>query len=239
MAWRTGKDGECYYEALSLEDLQCRDEELAWMDLNRRPWKMVNGMIEQSGAPTALAGGFAGLELTPNVLTPPTITMGATELSLWSVPTFTPIAANPQQPKAYMLRSWGYCTTAATPGSILFNARLGQLVTSPLLGASVTAAQTASQTTANFRLEGDVILRTGGGATTGTATGQFRYSQSTAVTGAGPELAACSQIIGNGSTVTSYESDAALANGLWIGGIATTSTTNTYIPLGIIWASWN
>jgi hypothetical protein len=47
------------------------------------------------------------------------------------------------------------------------------------------------------------------------------------------------QIIANGSTVTSYESDAALANGLWIGGIATTSTTNTFVPLAVIWASWN
>lgn len=248
------KSGAAIFEPLSSDDIACRDEEISWLEDQGKPWRLINGVLDSmsraqpwkpwldeiaAAGPSALAGGFAGLELTPQPMTLPTITMGTTELALWSTSTNTPIAANPQCPKAYMLRAWGYGTTAATPGSILFNARLGQLVTSPLLGASVTAAQTASQTTTNWRMEGDVLLRTGGGATTGAATGQFRYSQATATTAGGPELAAASQIIGNGLTITSYESDAALANGLWMGGIATTSTTNTFIPLAVIWASWN
>ncbi len=250
------RDGTAIFEPLDAADIACRDEELAWMDAAGKPWRLINGVLDAmsranarpwkpwldeiaAAGPTGLAGGFAGVELTPQPMTLPTITMGATELSLWSVPANTPIAANPQCPKAYMLRSWGYATTAATPGSILFNARLGQLVTSPLLGASVTGAQTASQTTTNWNLCGDLLLRTGGGATTGAATAQFEYQQATATTAGGPILPAVNQIIGNGLTVTAYESDQALANGLWIGGIATTSTTNTYIPLAVIWASWN
>lgn len=253
MSWRMDSDGSAIWETMSPDDIACRDEEIKWMDDRSKPWRLINGIIDSlsrpwkqiqnelaaAGDPTALAGGFAGLELTPNVLTVPTATILTTEVAMWSTPTFTPIAANPQCPKAYMLRSWGYATTAATQGTMAFNMRLGQLITSPLLGSSVTGAQTASQTTTNWRLEGDVILRTGGGATTGAATGQFRYSQATATTAGGPELAAMSQIIGNGSTVTAYQSDAALANGLWPGAIAVTSTTNTFVPLGVIWASWN
>lgn len=255
MSWRMDKSGAAVFEPLSPGDIACRDEEIAYLDDGGKPWRLINGVLDSlsrdrpwkpwldeiaaAGAPTALAGGFAGVELTPQPMTLPTITMGATELALWSTSVNTPIASNPQCPKAYMLRAWGYATTAATQGSILFNARLGQLVTSPLLGASVTAIQTASQTTTNWNLFGDLLLRTGGGATTGNATAQFEYSQATATTGGGPVLAATNQIIGNGLTITSYESDAALANGLWMGGIATTSTTNTFIPLAVIWASWN
>ena len=238
MAWRIDKDGAALYEPLSLSDLQCRDEELAWMDLNRRPWKLVNGLIEQSGAPTALTGGFTGLELTPASGTIATATILTTEVALWSTPTYTPIAANPQCPKAYMLRTWGISTTAAAPGTMAFNARMGQLITSPLLGASVTAAQTVSQTTTNFRLNGEVLIRRGGAATNGAAVGSFHYEQSTAATGGGPSMAVMNQIFGSAAEV-SVETDSALANGLWMGGIAVTSVTNTFVPLGIIWASWN
>lgn len=241
MSWRLerSKGGFMYeHEPLSLEDLQCRDEEIAWHDLNRRPWKLVNGLIEQSGAPIALAGGFAGLELTPASGVIPTATILGTEVAMWSTPTYTPIAANPQTPKAYMLRSWGIATTAATQGTMAFNMRMGQLITSPLIGASVTAAQTASQTTTNWHLQGDVLIRRGGAATNGAAVGMFMYNQGTATTGGSAILQAISQVFGATAEVA-VETDSALANGLWPGAIAVTSTTNTFVPLGIIWASWN
>jgi hypothetical protein len=232
------KDGAAIFEPMSLDDLACRDEELAWMDLNSRPWKLVNGLIEQSGAPTALAGGFAGLEVTPASGTIATATILTTEVAMWSVPTYTPIAANPQCPKAYTLRSFGISTTAALQGTMAFNMRMGQLITSPLLAASVTTAQIASQTTTTFRLEGEVLIRRGGAATNGAAVGCFRYSQGTATTGGSLEVAALNQIFGSTAEVA-VQTDAGLANGLWPGAIAVTSTTNTFVPLGIIWASWN
>jgi hypothetical protein len=52
----------------------------------------------------------------------------------------------------YRLVAFGTATTAATPGTVLFNARFGQIVTSPLIGVSTTAAQTASQTATPWRM---------------------------------------------------------------------------------------
>jgi hypothetical protein len=238
MAWRLDTDGAAIYEPMSADDLACRDEEIAWMDLNNRPWKLVNGLIEQSGSPTALAGGFAGLEVTPGSGVIATATILTTEVAMWSVPTYTPIAANPQCPKAFILRAFGIATTAASQGTMAFNMRMGQLITSPLIGASTTAAQTASQTTTNWHLQGDVLIRRGGAATNGAAVGMFMYNQGTATTGGSAILPAISQVFGSTAEVA-VQTDAALANGLWPGAIAVTSTTNTFVPLGIIWASWN
>jgi hypothetical protein len=239
MSWRLDKDGAALWESMSPDDIACRDEELAWHDLNSRPWKLVNGLIEQSGAPTALAGGFAGLEVTPPVTTLAAATILGTEVALWTTPTYTPIAANPQCPKAYRLCSFGISTTAATQGTMAFNARFGQLITSPLLGGSVTTAQTASQTTTVFRLKGDMVIYRGGPATSGLVVGMFDYMQGTATTGGSTLLPGMSQMFGTGSGGQSVVTDGSVAAGLWIGGIAVTSVTNTFVPQGIIWSSWN
>ncbi len=256
MSWRMDRDGAAIFEAMSPDDIANRDEEIQYLEDKQRPWKLINGLIEGAaaanqrawksvfndlqaeGVPTALAGGFAGLESTPASGTIATATILTTEVAMWTAATYTPIAANPQCPKAFILRSFGLSTTPASQGTMAFNMRMGQLITSPLLAASVATAQTASQTTTTFRLEGDVLIRRGGSATNGAAVGAFRYSQGTATTGGSLEIAALNQIFGSTAEVA-VQTDAGLANALWAGAIATTSTTSTYVPLGIVWASWN
>lgn len=256
MSWRMDRDGAAIFEPWTPDDLACRDEELEWLDGRRKPWTLINGLISRSrelnsrpwkevhnliaatGDPTASLATGAALELTPASGVYPTATILTTEVAMWSVPNYTPIGANPQTPKAYMLRSFGIATTAATQGTMAFNMRMGQLITSPLLASSVTTAQTASQTTTTWRLEGDVLIRRGGAATNGAAVGCFRYSQGTATTGGSLEIAALNQIFGSTAEVP-VQTDVSLANGLWPGAIAVTSTTNTFTPLAVIWASWN
>src|SRR5215468_5914595 len=245
MGWRMDRDGAAIWEPMSLDDLANRDEEIEFLDRKRRPWKLINGLIEGSiaanqrawkgvlnelqakGELTALQGGFTGLELTPASGTIPTATILTTEVAMWATATYTPIAANVQCPKAFILRAFGICTTAATQGTMAFNMRMGQLITSPLLAASTTAAQTASQTTTTFTMEGDILIRRGGSATNGAATGAFKYHQGTTTTGGSASLPAMEQIFGSTAEVA-VQTDAGLANGLWSGAIAVTSTTNTF-----------
>lgn len=202
-------------------------------------WKDVERRLDNEGVPTALAGGFTGLEVTPPVATLATATITGTEAALWPTATWTPIAANPQCPKAYRLLAFGIATSASTPGTVLFNARFGVLVTSPLIGVSTTAAQTASQTQTPWRMEGDVIVRAGGGATTGLVVANFHYRQGTTVTSGSAVLPAINQVFGTTTGAVSVVTDPSLAAGLWMGAIAVTSTTNTFVPHGVIWASWN
>lgn len=202
-------------------------------------WKHKMNRIAASGDPTALTGGIAGVEVTPNVATLGTAVITGTEAALWPTATWTPIAANPQAPKVYRLMAFGICTTAATPGTMLFNARFGQLVTSPNIGVSTTAAQTASQATTPFRFEGTIIIRAGGGATTGLVVANFKYEQGTAVNGGSAVLPAMEQIFGTTGGAVSVVTDGSVAAGLWMGAIAVTSTTNSFIPHGVTWVSYN
>jgi hypothetical protein len=237
--WRMEK-GAALYEPLTKSDIECRDEELAWLAHHERNnWSLVNGRIAADGALTALAGGFAGLEVTPNVATLATVTITGTEAALWPTASWTPIAANPQAPKAYRLIAFGTATTAATQGTVLFNARFGQIVTSPLIGVSTTAAQTASQTATPWRMDGNVILRAGGGATTGLVVATFKYEQGTAVSGGSAVLPAMEQMFGTTTGPVSVVTDGSVAAGCWLGAIAVTSTTNTFITQGVVWISYN
>lgn len=208
-------------------------------DLEARRWKQLDNELRETSDLTALAGGFAGLELTPPVGTLTAVTINATEAALWPTATWTPIAANPQAPKAYRLLAFGTATTAATPGTVLFNARFGQLVTSPLIGVSTTAAQTASQTATPWLLRGDVVIQRGGPATSGLVAAVFNYRQGTAVSGGSLSIAAVDQIFGTTTGAQSVVTDGSVAAGLWVGAIAVTSTTNTFIPQSVVWASWN
>jgi hypothetical protein len=202
-------------------------------------WKAVQRRIDAAGDPTALSGGYTGLEVTPPVATLATATITGTEAALWPTVTWTPIQANPQCPKAYKLIAWGTATTAATQGTVLFNARFGQLVTSPLIGVSTTAAQTASQTATPWILEGNIVIRSGGAATTGLVSAMFKYSQGTAVSGGSTALPAMEQRFGTTAGPTSVVTDGSVAAGIWVGAIAVTSTTNTFITQEVLLASWN
>ena len=202
-------------------------------------WKDLQRQLDESGEPTALSGGYAGCEVTPNVSTLATVTITGTEAALWPTATWTPVAANPQTPKIYRVVAFGTATTAASQGTVLFNARFGQLVTSPLIGASTTAAQTASQTATPWKIDGHVLVRRGGGATTGEVVANFKYEQGTAVSGGSAVLPAMEQMFGTTTGAVSVVTDGSVAAGLWVGAIAVTSTTNTFIPQCVMWASYN
>jgi hypothetical protein len=202
-------------------------------------WKSVDRRIADSGDPTMLTGGYAGTEVTPPPGDLASVTITATEAALWPTATWTPIAANPQCPKAYMLYAFGVATTPATQGTVLFNARFGQIVTSPLIGVSTTAAPTASETATPWMLMGRIVVQKGGTATSGLVVANFKYEQGTAVSGGSAVLPAMEQMFGTTTGAVSVVTDGSVAAGLWVGAIAVTSTTNTFKPQSVIWMSYN
>lgn len=216
--------------------------ELAHLESQR--WKAFENEMRETANPwdkQALAGGFAGLEVTPPVarLATATINSSTVDVPFWPVATWTPIAANPQCPKAYRLCAFGIATTAATPGTVSIQARFGQVQTAPSIGVSTTAAATASETQTPWMIFGDLIIRAGGAPTTGLVVAMFNYQQGTATTGGSAILPALDQIFGTTTGAVSVVTDGSTAAGLWIGGLAVTSTTNTFITDGVIWSSWN
>jgi len=204
-------------------------------------WKALDNELREGGDPTALAGGFAGLEVTPPVATLATVTPNSAtvDVAMWPVATWSPIAANPQCPKAYRLFAFGTATTAAAPGTVSFQPRFGQLQTSPSLGLSTAAAQTASQTATPWTMRGDLIVRAGGGATTGLVVATFNYRQGTAVSGGSASMPAVDQMFGTTTGPVSVVTDGSVSAGLWMGILNATVFTNTYITQGVVWSSWN
>lgn len=185
---------------------------------------------------TALAGGFAGLEKTPVTANQATVTGSATEQALIPI-ALTAIAADPQVPKLYRLFASGTSTTAATPGTYTLAARIGPAPTnaSPLFGA-VSGAFTpvASQTAAQWSINGWVLVRTGG--TTAVAVGSFTWEHATTLGGGGPTSVSSAGVIGGISA--SFDSTLT-TTALWIGVTHATSTTNTWVPQAVAWGSWN
>jgi hypothetical protein len=199
-----------------------------------RNWKQIQRDIELSGDPTALTGGYAGLEVTPPAKDQSTVTGSATEQALWPV-TLSPIPVTPQSPKLYRLFASGTSTTAATPGTYTLAARVGNANTSPLFGA-VSGALTpvASATAAQWRCFGLVFVRQS--STTGIAVGTFEFNHSGTVGGGGPVSATGNAVYGGISASTDYT---LTTNGLWMGVTHATSTTNTWVPQLVAWGSWS
>lgn len=202
-------------------------------------WKAVQRRIAESGDPTMLSGGYAGAEVTPPPGDLATVTTTGTEAALWPTATWSPIAANPQCPKAYMLYAFGVATTAATQGSNLFQARFGQIVTSPSIGVTPTSIPTASETATPWMIMGRIVIQKGGTATSGLVVANFKYEQGTAVSGGSVVMPAMELMFGTTTGAVSVVTDGSVAAGLWIGSIAVTSTTNTFKPQSVIWMSYN
>lgn len=205
------------------------------VDEMRRPWGDIQRAIELGGDPTALVGGIAGLELTPPIVNEATVTGSATEQALFPVAR-APIATNPRSPVLYRIFGSGRSTTAATPGTYTLSSRIGNANTSPAFGVvpSSNLTPVASATAAQWKLLGWVYIR--GGDTTGTAVGSFEFNHSGNTAGGGPVTATGNAIFGGVSAAIDFT---LTTNGLWIGVIHATSTTNTWIPEFVGWGSWN
>ena len=101
-------------------------------------------------------------------------------------------------------------------------------------GATQITPTASSTANTPFILTGRLVLRLGG-STASTMFGVFTYMQSNVV-GAGGTLATGTPQIFGGTAVTW---DNTVIKGLWMGLLAVTSTTNTKVPAGILWGSWN
>jgi hypothetical protein len=210
--------------------------ELSAQDMIQRgTWKHQMHELLIDGVPTNIAGGLAGLEVNAQSVNYATVTIGATELSLWTPQTYCPVTAFQNTPKVYQLECFGTATSASTPGTESINPRV-DVVGGTSLGISgaTQMTPTASETASPFLLQGRMVLRTGG-ASTATMVGVFTFMQSNVVGGGGTLMTGTPQIYG-GVSVTW---DNTALKGLWMGLLAVTSTTNTKIPQGILWGSWN
>jgi hypothetical protein len=205
------------------------------------PWKPWMDEIRSSGVPTMIGGGLTGLVVNPVTLNQATVTGGATELAM--IPTaILPIAQNVQSGTGYHLFAGGTSTTAATPGTYTLVTRIGSAgiatVTSPLL-TPVSSAFTplASMTVAPWTLDGDLVIR--GSGTANTAAAGFAWSQTSVASAAAPGPSSATSAGNLGGVSASFDSTAAAGSSLWVGVTHATSTTNTWIPQLVIWASWN
>jgi hypothetical protein len=200
----------------------------------KRTWKQIEQAIREGGDPTALVGGIAGLELTPNIANETLVTGGATELALFPTAR-TPIPAAPRAPVLFRLFAAGTSTTAATPGTYTMSARTGTTNAAVVLGATSGAlTPVASATAAHWRCFGILYIR--GGDTTGTAFGSFEMNHSGTTGGGGPVSATGNAIFGG---VSASAVDFSAATALWMGVTHATSTTNTWTAQFVGWGSWN
>jgi hypothetical protein len=189
-----------------------------------------------NGQPMNISGGLLGLIGNPVLANQATVTGGATELVI--IPTaLLPIEQNVGSGKTYLIYASGTSTTAATPGTYTLALRIGPAPTnaSPLFGA-VSGALTpvASATAAQWNVFGFVVMR--GGGTADTAVANMSFSHSATVGGGGPVGTASDAVIGGISA--SFDSTLA-TTALWLGVTHATSTTNTWVPQMVLWASLN
>jgi hypothetical protein len=199
-----------------------------------RTWKQIQNDIQLSGDPTALLGVYSGLELMPSIKDLATVTGSATEQAIWPV-TNSPFPVTPQSPKLYRLFVSGTSTTAAAAGTYTLSARIGNANTSPLFGvASGALTPVNSATAAQWRCFGIVFVRQSG--TAGTAVGSFEFNHSGTVGGGGPVSATGNAVYGGISAAVDFT---LTTNGMWMGVIHATSTTNTWVPQFVGWGSWN
>jgi hypothetical protein len=169
---------------LPLRRAGAREDLIAQALDETRGWKEIQRDIDLSEDPTALIGGYAGLELTPEIKDLATVTGSATEQAIFPV-TWSPIPRGTPAPKLYRLFASGTSTTAATPGTYTMAGRIGNANTSPLFGiASGAMTPVASATAAQWRLFAVVFLRQAG--TAGIAVGSFEMNHSGTIGGGGP-----------------------------------------------------
>lgn len=229
-------------------ELLTRDRPSKWDDMTelsalltaqKGTWK--EQMAEQwvNGIPMGVAGGLAGLE---GQLSPPvdvTVTQTAAAIVSWPV-TYTPIRAGAASPTLWQIFAAGAQTTAATPGTVQWQAGIGTTAGSDLLGSATAAlATTASQTASIWRVFGFVVApRTGGGSTgaNSTAVGYLQVDWTTGTAAPGAQFAGTPLLFG-GVTASSY--DSSVAQALHVDTLTATSVTNTLIPRLVLWGSWN
>jgi hypothetical protein len=226
------------------ELLLTRDRPSKWDDMreltaidmmSRGTWKHQMHELLVDGQPVGIAGGLAGLEVNAQSANYATVTLTGTETSLWTPQTYCPVTAFQTGPKVYQLECFGTATSAGTPGTESINPRVDVVGGSSLgISGATQITPTASSSAAPFLLTGRLVLRSGG-ASTATMVGVFTYMQSNVVGGGGTLATGTPQIFG-GASVTW---DNTALKGLWMGLLAVTSTTNTKIPQGILWGSWN
>lgn len=247
MGWRMDKDGAALWEPLSFDDLQGRDEELAWCNLNNRPWKLVNGLIAASGDPTALQGGFSGLTAQPPAQAAPSVASVATStpgVALWTTALYSPIPANVgQAPQAFHVRASGTVQTSTTSLTATMLPFIGTVVeaaapsTFKTLGPSGALTLAATALTCLFELQLDVDTQLVG--TAGTAVG---YGKMHFTTAAAPATSAqTSQGMFGGTQATALDFTGTTAG--FPGGIGMASWnsagTVTWVPQIITCTSWN
>jgi hypothetical protein len=236
-------------EPLGRQDLLCRDEELRWlMQKGRQQWKLINGRIARSGDPVAGVGAYTTLGAYPPNANAPTVanTQTATPgLAWWTASLYTPLLANAVlAPSAWRIHASGtyqLSTTAMTMTLLPFigTAATGAAPTTHQdLGVSgaVTVATTAI--TSDWKLDGDLTIRSTGTGGTAIFKGEMRFGLAAvpyAVSVGTPNNVACPF----GGTVATVDFTGATANypGGW--GLASwgTSGTETIIPQQIHWIS--
>ena len=215
-----------------MDDLRALD---SLLQKERTTAERMSALAAQ-GVPVGIAGGLMGLVANPVTVNQATVTGGATELAL--IPTaLYPVEQNVQSGKAYLQVAFGTSTTAATPGTYTFISRIGPAPTnaSPAFGSvSGNFTPTASETAAPWYMLGFVVIR--GSGTANTAAGGWFFSHSGTTGAGGPSLATSTGTFGGISA--SFDSTGSTC-ALWIGVTHATSTTNTWVPQGVLWSSFN
>lgn len=214
-----------------------------WDDLNdaqalqRAEWMTRQRALRDQ--PTALNGIYAGLENIPPATVQANVASVSGEVSLWNTVNHCALPANglTAPTTRRLLAAWS-TTTAATPGSLTINPRVGSFAAAASttggvpLGADTAITLTASITTL-WICRADLTIRSiGAPGANSKIFGSFNVIAKPATAGVG--AATINDIFG----WTEGSFDASVASGVTL-GMAHTVTTITHALQQAHWASWN
>lgn len=217
-------------------------------ELQRATWRRRENDIMQSGVPVNMPEGtYGGLIAYPPGATVTTTSINGTA-NLWPQAVYTPLPVNSfLTPQAYRVAVIAKITTAASPGNLGLDPRVGAgtwttggtAITGTTLGASGNVALTASITNAFYYLVGDLTIRSvGAPGANASIVGMFHYCSSQATAGglAGPAVVGTGHNLLFGGTGVSF--DFTTAQGFGLGAVHTV-TTITHNVEQVHFMDWN
>ena len=238
-------------QPMSASDLACRDEELAWlMQDGRKQWRLINGRIARSGDPTASEGVYAGLAAYPPAAATPTVantTTASPGNAWWTTTLYAPLLANATlAPSAYRIHASGTYQLSTTAMTMTVLPFIGNVVeaaapsTFQTLGPSgaVTVATTAI--TSDWKLDGDLTIRSVGTVGTVYFKGEMRFGLAAVpyAVSVGTPNSVSTLFGGTVATVDFTGTTAGYPGGLGVASWGTTGT-ETIIPQYVHFISLN
>jgi hypothetical protein len=252
--------GGLLFEPFAQDEVDARDEELAWnikggrrwqmtngelvkrdqrdrlddigqlMQVERPNWKRIDQELQRAGEPVALEGTYGGLNAYPPAQDLAAVTGVTANTALWTTSLYSPIPANSVLTPEAFRMAATGRVTTAAASTMTPNANIG---TAAGTGLAAGPAVTLGTTITNalWFCICDITIRAPG--TAGVAIGCFKMTIGTT---AGSATATTTALFGGSATQTAIDFTA--AQGMTFSS-AFSVTTVSVTPTQVHWMSWN